>query len=376
MYRYELSLPKILCRSIEGGTLRMEEIQFLLNLRNKDDIELLHRTARLVRSKYFGQKVFLYGLIYFSTQCRSEYNLYDYRRSNMNVPRYRYRNKETEILTAAMNLHDSGVHLINLAMEEQPTICHQEFGMKRLVRMVEKVRTATGLPVMVSLEAINSLALAELVDRGGEWVSLCQQTHCRELFADLRPGQCYDSRTNMKSPAKEAGMLTEEGILIGAGEKTDDIARSILTMKAMGADQVRAMTFVPQEDFPQSKIVPERNELEEIVISIMRLVMPDALIPVSLDMDGLNGLQKRLLAGANVITSIVPTGKEWNGLANSRMDIDDTKQSLMHIQNTLQFLGMQAATSAEYREWVDSRKAGGDSPFRRGGKTVNCRYWC
>jgi len=147
-------------------------------------------------------------------------------------------------------------------------------------------------------------------------------------------------------------------------------------MKAMGADQVRAMTFVPQEDFPQSKIVPERNELEEIVISIMRLVMPDALIPVSLDMDGQNGLQKRLLAGANVITSIVPTGKEWNDLANSRMDIEDSQRSLVPIQNTLQFLGMQAATSAEYREWVDSRKAGGDSPFRRGGKTVNCRYWC
>ena len=55
----------------------------------------------------------------------------------------------------------------------------------------------------------------------------------------------------------------------------------------------------------------------------MRLAMPDRLIPASLDVDGIAGLEPRIAAGANVVTSIVPPDIGLAGVSQSELDIDD-----------------------------------------------------
>jgi len=49
------------------------------------------------------------------------------------------------------------------------------------------------------------------------------------------------------------GLLIEEGILVGVGETDEDIFASLQTMKTIGVDQVRVMSFVPQKGTPMSK---------------------------------------------------------------------------------------------------------------------------
>lgn len=49
----------------------------------------------------------------------------------------------------------------------------------------------------------------------------------------------------------------------------------------------------------------------------MRLLFPDKLIPASLDVDGISGLELRLMAGANVVTSIIPPNEGLAGVAQS-----------------------------------------------------------
>ena len=89
------------------------------------------------------------------------------------------------------------------------------------------------------------------------------------------------------------------------------MADSILDMAREPLDQVRAMSYVPHEStFPSTAgdTLEERRAHELLAIAAMRLVMEDRLIPASLDVDGLEGLAMRLKAGANVVTSIVPSG--------------------------------------------------------------------
>jgi len=88
----------------------------------------------------------------------------------------------------------------------------------------------------------------------------------------------------------------------------------------------------------------------------MRLVLPKALIPSSLDLDGLNGLQKRIHAGANVVTSIVPPGRGLSGVANSSLDIEESRRSVESIRSVLQFSGMEVASPATYKNWIAYRK--------------------
>ena len=66
------------------------------------------------------------------------------------------------------------------------------------------------------------------------------------------------------------------------------------------------MGFVPQAGHSAGHVLPAVDADEMVTFATMRLVMPDRLIPASLDIDGIAGLERRLRAGANVVTSIVP----------------------------------------------------------------------
>ena len=90
----------------------------------------------------------------------------------------------------------------------------------------------------------------------------------------------------------------------------------------------------------------------------MRLVLQDVLIPASLDVGGLSGLKDRLNAGANVVTSIVPPQKVLAGVANTTLDLEDSRRSLSHILPVLQQSGLQAALPDDYMSWVTDRQNG------------------
>jgi len=120
-------------------------------------------------------------------------------------------------------------------------------------------------------------------------------------------------------------------------------------------DQARVMTFVPQADTPMADVVPQDRTRELITIAVMRLVLGDCLIPASLDVDGLDGLEDRLGAGANVVTSIVPPEQGLAGVANHSLDIEDSRRSLDHILPVLSACGLEPADACTYQNWVSRR---------------------
>ena len=94
---------------------------------------------------------------------------------------------------------------------------------------------------------------------------------------------------------------------------------------------------------------------ELVVAAVMRLALPDRLIPASLDVDGLAGLKRRLDAGANVITSLVPPGQGLAGVAQSSLDIEEGNRTAGSARRILEESGLRAATVKEYTTWVHHR---------------------
>jgi len=345
-----IGLERILSKSRNGEYLTKRETRFLLGLRAKGDLAHLFQTAREIRRRHFGEAIFLYGFVYFSTWCRNDCIFCGYRRSNPLSKRYR--KGEREIVEIGCRLADSGVHLIDLTMGEDPFYYRHGRGANGLADLAKAVKAQADLPVMVSPGVIASETLSALCAAGVDWYACYQETHNRKLFGRLRPGQSYDERLAKKTEARQMGMLIEEGILTGAGDSIDDIVTSIGTMKTLGAHQVRTMTFQPQRGTPLENISPRSPRRELVTIAVMRLLFPDRLIPASLDVRGIGGLRDRLFAGANVVTSLIPPHSGLAGVSQSVLDIDEGYRTVEGVVPVLEEMGLKAATRAEYAQWV------------------------
>ena len=331
-------------------TMNREEIIRVLNMENGPELDEIFARAREVRAEVQGDKIFAYGFVYFTTYCRNNCNFCYFRRSN-EIARYRKSNEE--ILEISRALVDSGVNLIDLTMGEDPEY-HKE-GFKNVSKLISMIKEELNIPVMISPGVVSNDIIKKLADAGADFFALYQETHNRELFAKLRLGQDYDKRMNAKLFAKDCGMYIEEGLLAGVGESNEDIADSLLTMGEIGARQVRVMSFVPQEGSPmESHKSPERiKELK--IIALMRLMYPNALIPASLDVDGISGLKERIDAGANLITSIIPPKSGFMGVAHSTMDVDEGGRTVEEATAILSEMGLRIATPDEYRDFLNDK---------------------
>ncbi len=350
----EMGLDGILTRAEKGEELSGDEVRGLLSIQEKEEGEALLSAARRVRARTTGGRVFLYGFVYLSTHCRNDCHFCYFRRSNPDP--VRYRKNRSQVVEAASRLAASGVHLLDLTMGEDPFFLAEE-NVESLADLVAAVKEATGLPIMVSPGQVGDRALAVLKSAGASWYACYQETHNRALFNTIRPDQDFDARMEGKRLARKHGLLREEGILLGVGESPADIVHSLEVMGMHDFHQVRAMSFVPQTGTPFSDR-PSGDSWEELkVMAVMRLLFPDRLIPASLDVAGLAGLRDRLNAGANVITSLVPPGEGWAGVAQSRLDIEEGRRTAESVEPVLASCGLVAATTGEYKEWVSRRMA-------------------
>lgn len=350
------SVEEMVAACLEGRTLTDAEVLALLRIEDAEQLDMLFSGARTMRRAHFGDKVFLYGFVYFSTWCRNACSFCYYRSSNDEPPRYR--RSADEVVDAATRLAESGVDLIDLTMGEDPRYLDDPAALPALV---SAVREATGCAIMVSPGVVDFTMLTRLAAVGTDWYALYQESFDANLFAWLRCNQSFQARLEAKEAARRAGLLVEEGLLTGFGESVESIARSVCALRGVSAHQVRAMTFVPQAGTPLEQEHESEPLIELKAIAVMRLRYPDRLIPASLDVDGLAGLAARLNAGANVVTSIIPPHTGLAGVAHAHADIENGARTVAGIHDTLEACGLVHAAPGAYRDWVDAMRREGMS---------------
>jgi methylornithine synthase len=341
-----IKMSIILQKALDGQQLNKSEVLMLL-ASEEDQESALYEAAREMRTRHFDDRIYLYGFVYFSTHCRNNCNFCYYRKSNQI---YRYRKEPDEVLAIAEQLAESGVHLLDLTMGEDPVYHEKEFS--PVLSIISKIKEATGLPVMISPGVVPHKIIDEFAKREVEWYALYQETYNRDLFAKLRLDQEYDKRMDAKLYARSRGMLIEEGLMTGIGETLEDLADSILAMSRIDARQLRVMSFVPQQGIPMEQVKTPDRGLESKTIAILRLLNPKSLIPASLDVDGIAGLTSRIDAGANVVTSIIPPNSGFAGVAQNSMDIDDGSRTVKGVETILSTMGLRVGTQSEYQREI------------------------
>ena len=347
-----IKIETLIKKALKEHTLALEEILSLLAIDDTADLEALYAAARETRNHVTGHKVFLYGFVYFTTWCRNNCNFCYFRKSN-DIDRYR--KSPEDILLICEELSESGVHLIDLTMGEDESYHKDQFS--SLFESIKDIKLKTGLPIMISPGVVDDDLIDQFAGLGTEWYALYQETHNPVLFKKLRTQQDYDQRMHAKIYAKEKGMLIEEGILTGVGETLKDIAHSMLEMGRIGAKQLRVMTFVPQEGIPMKAGKMANENLECKIIAILRLLYPHALIPASLDVEGIEGLSPRMAAGANLITSIIPPKKGLSGVAQNGPEVAEEGRSASQVTAILAEMGLEPASAEDYQNYMKTLRA-------------------
>lgn len=343
-----MDVKKIIAKALSEQTLTEDEIVAVLSTTDKELLDELFCSAREARTKYFGNKIFLYGFVYFSTWCRNNCSFCYYRSSNQNT--IRYRKSGAEVRKIARELAASGVHLLDLTMGEDPQY-HQE-NFTGVLELVEQIREDNHLPIMISPGVVSNELIERFIACGVDFYALYQETYNRDLFENLRLHQSFDERMNAKIYARSKGMHIEEGLMTGLGETVEDLAAALLAMGQLDASQLRVMTFVPQNGTPLEKMEPQNHDMELKIIAMIRLLYPEVLIPASLDVEGLAGLTSRIMAGSNVVTSIIPPASGLAGVAQSTMDVDDGSRTVAGVTPHLESMGLRIATVDEYKDWL------------------------
>ncbi len=350
-------LDPIIARALADEPLSREDLIALLSPADEEQRAAIRSAAREARRRRTGDLVFTYGFVYLSTYCRNDCRFCPWRRTNPEARRYR--KTSDEVVDAAVRLADQGVNLIDLTMGEDPAVDQADY-VEEIAALIGRVRAVTGLPVMISPGVVSAAALRRFQEAGADWYACYQETHNPELFERLRQGQNYETRWRSKFEARAAGLKVEEGALCGVGESPADLADSILAMRELGAEQVRAMGFVsPVEAAADSsgrwvETPPQgaAQSREVDMIAALRLARPDSLIPASLDVEGLAGLAVRLAAGANLITSLVPADLDLAGVAQACLDIDNQARSVAGVRPVVEAAGLRLASPDEYRRWL------------------------
>ncbi len=337
---------------IDGRKLSDDELRKLLSMDEKDELEKLYYVSRKVRDHFFGNRVFLYSFVYFSTYCKNKCTFCYYRQSN-DIERYRLDAEEVRKICRA--LKNESIHMVDLTMGEDPYFHDSP---EKFVELVRTVKEETDLPIMISPGVMDHGVLRKLHENGADFLALYQETHDMDLYRKLRVGQSFQERMDARAFAKDTGYCVEDGILTGIGEDVESVISSLRGMEKSSPNMVRVMTFVPQEGTPLEDTRSQSSVSELRIISILRIMFPDKLIPASLDLEGIDGMVHRLNAGANVVTSIIPAESTLEGVVNYDRKLEERDRDPKSVIKRLKKMGMEPAEQADFNRIIEASACG------------------
>jgi len=286
----------IIDKAAEGRELKHEELLSLLKTEDKNELDLLYKTANFLRQKYLANSCCVHGIIEFSNYCRHDCVYCGIRRSNKDLNRYRMTDDEIlAAVRAAVEQHK--FKALVLQSGEDP-----EFSVDRLAALIAEIKRSHAVLIFISVGEVGKAGLEKLYQAGARGLLLRFETSDPKLYANLHCGDKLEERLQDIRDAYELGYLVLSGGLIGLpGQTEESLLNDILLTKELKAEMYSFGPVLP--DGPKTDLVLK-------VLAVSRLVDPkNAKIVVTTGFETLDpeARRKGLLAGANsVMLNVTP----------------------------------------------------------------------
>lgn len=335
-----------ICRKlIEKHSLSLLEYETLISKRNTESANLLRSCAVEARKEIYGNSVFVRGLIEMTNYCKNDCFYCGIRRSNTNSQRYRL--TQDEILSCCNEGYSIGFRTFVLQGGEDPY-----YNDDRLVSLVSQIHDEfPDCAITLSLGERSRESYQRLFDAGACRYLLRHETADPIHYASLHPLQMlYDNRMRCLYDLKEIGYQVGCGFMVGSpGQTETQLARDLKFIEDFSPAMCGIGPFIPQKDTPFGNEEAGSVELTLYLLSILRLIKPNMLIPATTALGTLDpsGREKGILSGANVVMpnlSPVSVRKKYALYDNKICTGDESAQCRKCLSIKMRSVGYEIVT--------------------------------
>lgn len=291
---------KILIDKLETEhILSREEFVSLIDKRTPDLGEYLFEKARRVRESYYGNDVYLRGLIEFTNYCKNDCYYCGIRRSNKNADRYRL--TKEQILSCCEEGYSLGFRTFVLQGGEDSHYSNEK--LLDIIRSIKNRWPDCALTLSIGERPYESYKA--FYDAGADRYLLRHETADPDHYSTLHPsGLTLESRKKCLMDLKEIGFEVGSGFMVGSpGQTSSQLAEDLLFLHALQPQMVGIGPFIPHHDTPFASEKSGTAELTLFMLALIRLMLPSVLLPATTALGTIDpaGREKGVLAGANVV---------------------------------------------------------------------------
>lgn len=339
-----------------GGELTQTEWKELFEYwnekRSQKVLDFASSRARKVCDDVFGKKIYIRGLIEFTSYCRNDCYYCGLRKSNHEAERYRLDQKT--ILDCCRIGYRLGFRTFVLQGGEDVY-----FTKDRLGGIIGRIRREfPDCAITLSVGERDDQTYQAWFEAGADRYLLRHETADADHYRILHPDQLrLKNRMECLENLKKIGYQTGCGVMVGSpGQTAGCLAEDMVFMKRLNPEMVGIGPFIPQHATPFAEEKPGTMEDTLFLLALIRLMLPKALLPSTTALGTIHpdGRELGILSGANVVMpNLSPAGVREKYLLydNKICTGDEAAEALDSLRKRMRAIGYEITVGR------------GDSPY-------------
>jgi biotin synthase len=300
-------------------SLTPDEMQFLFELKDPQELKVLYEIANNVRQREHGNSSCIHGIIEFSNYCGGGCH---YCGINKNCEIKRYRMSVDKVISAAKEAVDKHGFKA-LVLQSGEDYWYDDLKLESMVREVRKL----GVLVFVSIGSRSKETYQKLYNAGARAALIRFETSNKDIFAKLRPSTNLDDRIQLIKDLKDMGYILATGFIVGLpGETHQDLIQNILLTKYLAPDMYSFGPLIPTNSTPLAEVSNVDKDLVLKIVAISRFVDSgsNVLVTTALETLDSNAKKEALLAGANsLMINVTPSKyKDLYKIYDGKVDLE------------------------------------------------------
>ena len=327
------------------GLTKDEWIQLFESYTEEDRLYAAEK-ARAVADAVYGKDVYIRGIVEFSNVCPNNCLYCGLRAGNKNIDRYRL--DEDDIMECCRDGYKYGFRTFVLQSGEDP-----HFTTEMICRIVKRIKAEfPDCAVTLSIGEKSYEDYKAYRDAGADRYLLRHETANEAHYKKLHPeSMSWQNRMRCLRDLKSLGYQVGCGVMIGSPYQTSEcLADDMIFLGEFKPEMIGLGPFLPHSDTPFRDEPKGSYETTLFMISLCRLMLPEALIPATTALGTIrgNGREQGVLAGANVIMpnlSPVQVRDKYMRYDNKICTGDSSSECRGCIENRMEAIGYKVVIS-------------------------------